>query len=1043
MPRVHIRHARCLADATSPLLPFLAPRAFADSFVTRPTSRWNTAQTAKEKETRLQVDTHCVSRCNTAFQNATNSRKPHISKAPTPRSCLNNGPELVHRTPAMTRNHSRYSEIYAFAQSQVRSYTTSARLNVQGRRNQTATPKRTAPKMATSAGRWVYGTNYAPMRRLPRKRGRPEPVLGTAAQLTLADFRRLKFQKVSQQRLDSFVSRRWLEPSNRENHGRWRSLRRRLFNASLQKPKLFDVASLNEQVSRPRMMFLCFAALDRLTYPGVKRQTHFARLGHAVQVKALAERLCDGVPLESSEKLRDAWQGVDEEIRLNNWHMVLLYLLDRRPRRALQFLQVLAIDPIILFRNAYVLADALEHIGRRLRTFRKHQNSLFDADFVPVFWQVLGRSLPARQFLCSQDLLASLPKLGLIEDVKIVFDRLMESKVHIEWHTHLHFANRFAAAGEYEYALQVLRRVVDMQKPRKEGFIPKTERFSSHYQFRWTCALVLRRSMRAAESYGSTSKIVAEFFKLGVEMDTLLYNVVMHNAMEAGDFATAFKVFNVLGQEGLVPDKHTYSIMLNGCSMAEHPEQYSHFADHCFQRAKDTQDPWLAADCVFYQYRLYSKFSYPATLARKILEVYAEFFPINSLTSFPGNFEGIPNPGQMDPPPMALYIVFQTFIQKSLDIHHQRPLALYEQFVRIVQSQAHPAINQLARKPIIWNAFLLAFCKKHQFASASDLIKNMEAHYPIDAPKPNIYTWNILMLAFFKTDQPQAAERVFEIMKSRETEPDQFSFITLARGYAKAQYTEKLVDIMPSLGTKAQNHPGLLRGLARIHHRERLVRQLDLRRALKDNQDRERIETEQKKQRQRWEGTTSQPVVASTSESLQTTLIVAEEERQPMTSKQSRKQLRKERKHAQRNEQVLDLVDGSVRSISVYTRPPPTTTIERTPTPEPKPASRPAETTLINSEQPNPNSEHQTLQQAAPQAELSHEPQASQPDTPTSQKPTNQPAKRGSIERRLQKILAIPESERTRGQKQFLRSQRTKNKVKKGAGEKFGTKWIW
>ena len=57
-------------------------------------------------------------------------------------------------------------------------------------------------------------------------------------------------------------------------------------------------------------------------------------------------------------------------------------------------------------------------------------------------------------------------------------------------------------------------------------------------------SLTLHRSMLNREGYHETTRIVGAFVDLGVKLDILLYNIVMHNAMEASDYSTAFKVFN-------------------------------------------------------------------------------------------------------------------------------------------------------------------------------------------------------------------------------------------------------------------------------------------------------------------------------------------------------------------------------------------------------------------------------------------------------------------------------------------------------------------
>jgi pentatricopeptide repeat protein len=132
-------------------------------------------------------------------------------------------------------------------------------------------------------------------------------------------------------------------------------------------------------------------------------------------------------------------------------------------------------------------------------------------------------------------------------------------------------------------------------------------------------------------------------------------------------------------------------------------------------------------------------------------------------------------------------------------------------------------LGELAKGPWIWNAFLYAFCLESQFASASQLIKNMTDGKPVGIPQPNVYSWNIFMQAFFKTSQVRPAERIYEIMRSRGIEPDQYTHGVLLRGYAKAQNIEKIGEVMGNIENAQQLDPILLQALTRVQDRKKLM----------------------------------------------------------------------------------------------------------------------------------------------------------------------------------------------------------------------------
>jgi pentatricopeptide repeat protein len=202
----------------------------------------------------------------------------------------------------------------------------------------------------------------------------------------------------------------------------------------------------------------------------------------------------------------------------------------------------------------------------------------------------------------------------------------------------------------------------------------------------------------------------------------------------------------------------------------------------------------------------------------------------------------------MNPPPAALYLMMQAEIQEALTMSIRHVLGLYHRFRSLVQQDRDPLMTRLAKDPIVWNAFLYAFCQKKQFESASQVIKDMTN----GGPQPNIYTWNIFMQAFFKTGQVEAAERVFKILRSRGIDPDQFTQGTLLRGYAKARLIDRIGETMLHVKSEDEMAPDLLRALAAIPERNKLMYTLEKARVHKDAQAQEKAREEAEVEERRW-----------------------------------------------------------------------------------------------------------------------------------------------------------------------------------------------
>ena len=200
---------------------------------------------------------------------------------------------------------------------------------------------------------------------------------------------------------------------------------------------------------------------------------------------------------------------------------------------------------------------------------------------------------------------------------------------------------------------------------------------------------------------------------------------------------------------------------------------------------------------------------------------------------------GDPEQKKLAPTPMALSLMLQTEIQNISTLGIPYLERQYGTFKHAISSKrVHETLATLARDPLIWNTFLLAFCRKRQYASASSVIKDMDAH----GVPPNVYSWNIFMKAFFKSGQVEAADRVFELMHARGVDPDAYTYGTMVRGYAKAQLIDRIGETMQHISEEDQLAPDLLRALSQVQNRADLMASLEKNKLAKQQIDAEDAE---------------------------------------------------------------------------------------------------------------------------------------------------------------------------------------------------------
>ncbi|KAF2662336.1 hypothetical protein K491DRAFT_686817 [Lophiostoma macrostomum CBS 122681] len=848
MPRALLPHARSLAVADSPLLPFLAPRIFAASpFRERDyarTPRHSQEEKEKNSKTRLKSNTYSEDRIlesdtlvskETCYpRTTTRNGRPVCSSLPS-HPILSQ--LLLHKRVSCHR----HANVFAIPRTQHASFTTTSRRQIRQR------PERQGHRMPTST------LHFA--RTWERQ--------GTSQKMYLIDVRRRRALRAVMKAYDAFLALHSDQSDEiRMRNGRYRSFLRRIYTLS-RRTKSKMALDLESQRGKfdPIAQVRVFAALDQNVFHGLKRARYRMKIKHDPSTAQTASQLFR--PEGLGEDVYMKWHKYSSEYRNSSWHLLLYYMLDKSPQNALHFTRVLAQEPIVATMKGDILADALEHIARFYLPSTGRATGRNPKPFVPNFAAVFLAHFTKDRAICSQDLLYNVARLAAPRQLRRVYDMFVEHKTFLGYETRLHYANKFGQEGDHEYALRCLHDVLG-QSHRSNVEIVGPRRFS------WTCALILRQSVRDGQNYHKTTDIVAEFLDMGLKLDLLLYNVIIHNAIEAGDYKTAFRVFNVLEDHHITPDKHTFSILLHGCTMLSEPTKFRDFALHCSEKAREMRDVPLATDYLYYCYVTQGKYDLQSTIA--CTRAYAEHFSLEPLLPFcpelkeylmhqdRGNAQERPDVPKMEPPPMALYIMLQIEIRKAAVIGSRKVWELLFLFRRQALEGHHAGLTKLAENPLIWNAFLLSFCRKQQFADASQLMKHM-TEGQLGFAQPNVYSWNIFMQSFWKSGQHKAAERIYEIMESRGVEPDQFTYSVLLRGYAKAQNAERVAQFLDLVNREEQLEPAVLHALTKMHDQKRLMMQLDKRKVARETEEREK---EEERGEETWELPKFQSLLSST-----------------------------------------------------------------------------------------------------------------------------------------------------------------------------------
>lgn len=605
---------------------------------------------------------------------------------------------------------------------------------------------------------------------------------------------------------------------------KFRFLYRRLIVLRLQKPTRIKV---HMKPFKPEILghawIIYYAALWREVDPWLLRHSYPLRFEFDPECEAAVQQVY--AVGRSVQEQQEIWR----ELRSPIWLNLLLYLLRKSPERAPQFLQAVNMEPQP---PAFVILDSLEYLGwshaGRRKVLEPHEKP---RDFVPAFFNLYRQNVPHFRIQMSQYLIRLVLILGTPNEQKMLYETLKSNDTPIRLNTLLHFANAFGRMGEYNLGMEVLNRA------------SKCNVLVSARKFLMSCSVVLRGSVLYGKAYHATSEIVARLMQMGVELNYHLYAILIHNAVDAGDLQTAFRIYNLMEEAGIDRGDWILETLLKGCKKAADPTVFMDFASHCAQSAKTRNRPWLATEVLHYLYVCNLRSGNKDTF-KIVAEAYRNFFnpqPLIDLGVLKPLFQRRPGEHLLRPSSATLYIMIAADIQTSGQVREDAVMyRMYKDFRGLVQ-QGHVFIAPLAETTHTYNAFLYQFCSRPSMLKhATQIIRDMTSELlptaynykkgrPIKQAQPDVITWNIFMNGFVKARQMAAAEKVLDLMKKRNLKPDRVTWETLLYGYAGAQRTNKAVEIIKQIeGDGGEMTPRTVSVLSKIRDREGLMQALEL-----------------------------------------------------------------------------------------------------------------------------------------------------------------------------------------------------------------------
>ncbi|KAJ3568615.1 hypothetical protein NPX13_g6357 [Xylaria arbuscula] len=254
--------------------------------------------------------------------------------------------------------------------------------------------------------------------------------------------------------------------------------------------------------------------------------------------------------------MKTAWRGLDGDKRERYWPQIILAVAHSDPFLTSTLVES-TFDPS--WCPAYVIEDVLYLLLRQrqlaLQKGARSDSSRIEQEITVTAIFVLNKC-PPRYLALEQTVLLSILQTLSASRLSEFFELLKAIEHPLHANTLLHIASRFAKSYDTKMnALDVLGILTEMP-----GFDLNTPAAASVC----TSLLTLSENEPLPDEKAAPDLLFEFLIGRGFRPNLLGLSALMRNFCIRGHLDTAWKIFELMLQHGLEPDRHVYSILLNG-----------------------------------------------------------------------------------------------------------------------------------------------------------------------------------------------------------------------------------------------------------------------------------------------------------------------------------------------------------------------------------------------------------------------------------------------------------------------------------------------
>ncbi|KAI4126948.1 MAG: hypothetical protein LQ338_003470 [Usnochroma carphineum] len=509
------------------------------------------------------------------------------------------------------------------------------------------------------------------------------------------------------------------------------------------------------------------------------------------------------------------------------WQRVMLWTLQHDHGKALTFLEATISDAHNRAgATRYAIEGALEFLVSKY-----FGSQVIDKELQDRFHRLFCRFAEASD-LGNNRVSSSIQKIIYLllrhsddHQAEILYEEVVNSKLKLHCNSLTHFMDKFARIGRPYMAMDALRRIA----------VSAADLSSDTVQC--SCVTLLRSSFGNAERYRIQSHLVTEMLEMGIRSGIRMLNAMILNAVEAGDYQTAYAIFETARIHGIRRDTITYSTLLK---IALHSLDESLVKNIMLMAEEDGALPRnnQLVFCLVATIMQIARAESQAVVSwasryRTMIQVYARYCdirPLQELGIYVNVFGDFGSAGRpiSQPSPQLLSVMIMAYIQL---FRHPSPIQeLYHRWQALL-AQNHLLIAPTAETDHLANAFLFSLGQSRAtFTMCPTILRNMlepPASTTVRVAKPTVQTWSILLRSYFFNGQRAAAEKIVQMMRERGIKPNTITMNTIIAGYARMQDAAAAVNAMQQMeaaGLEADS--STYKGLTRVVERDQLLEAL-------------------------------------------------------------------------------------------------------------------------------------------------------------------------------------------------------------------------